>query len=188
MAHLARSRHGQSIVEPDHWALLATAKLLLLYERLQDALISRDAHVGHVVQICHSILRKQPTELFSPRLFGSFSPIGVTCQTATRLEGTLAALTILSKEHAGLAARIVVSAEHGIAFLIRAQVQDGEYAGAIPCAIDRLPAEYPGNVETINTLATEVRIDYVQHAMCAMIQYAKILSKTAALQPVETVV
>ena len=83
---------------------------------------------------------------------------------------------------AGLAARIVFTAEHGIAFLIRAQVQDGEYAGAIPCAIDRLPSEYPVDVETIQTLATAVRIDYVQHAICSMIQYAIILSKSADLE------
>ena len=59
----------------------------------------------------------------------------------------------------------------GVDFLIRAQVKDGPYAGAMPFAIARLPDGTNPGAAKFNRQVTEVRIDYVQHSLSAMVQY-----------------
>ena len=61
------------------------------------------------------------------------------------------------------------SIDAGVQFLLNAQLRDGPYAGAVPRAIQRLPSE-PATSK-FNRRATEVRIDYVQHAMSAWMGY-----------------
>ena len=103
------------------------------------------------------------------RYDGAFTEDGRTTPAATRLEGLLAALTFLPPDDA-LGLRIESAVHRGIAFLLRAQVKRGEFAGAIPRAIDQLPSTDPSAVK-FNRRASEVRIDYVQHALSAMTQY-----------------
>jgi hypothetical protein len=83
----------------------------------------------------------------------------------------LAALTFLPPEEAELRQRITAAIHHGIAFLRRSQIQKGKYAGGIPRAIRLLPDTHPRYSPSFNYRATEIRIDYVQHALSAMIQY-----------------
>ena len=99
---------------------------------------------------------------------------GRTCATATRLEGLIAALTFLRDEDHFLAERIRGSVVQGIPFLLRSQVQSGAYAGAIPRAIRLLPRGHALASDAFNRRSTEVRIDYVQHAMSAMIAFDKL--------------
>ncbi len=170
IAHLARLREGQDVVEADHWALLATAKLLPVYEECEPP-IPRDAVITHAKQICNSIIRERPTfPAWSP-LKGGFAADGRTCPTATRLEGLLAARQILPQDDVVLREQIDELIVEGIDFLMRSQVTSREYVGAIPRAIKRLPSNHPLYHRDFNRRATEVRIDYVQHAMCAMLDF-----------------
>jgi len=173
LAYLARLREGKSKVEADHWALLATAKLLPLYDRCRQPL-PRAAIVNHAVQICESILAVAAHYPETSPSHGCLTGDGRTTPTAIRLEGLLAALDIIPDEKVSLKKQIVISAREGIGFLLRSQVQSGEYAGAIPRAIRSLPESHPQFEKSFNLRATEVRIDYVQHALSAMLQYQQL--------------
>lgn len=172
LGYLARSRQGSSEVPADHWALLATAKLVAVDDR-GDAPVARDSIVAHATQVCESILREQVWSADDPLLIGGFSDDGRTTPTATRLEGLLAALACLSHQQQELRARITSSVHDAMSFLVRSQVREGEFAGAIPRAVRRLPTDHPRSARSFNRRVTEVRIDYVQHAMSAMIQYSQ---------------
>ncbi len=51
-------------------------------------------------------------------------------------------------------------------FLLRAQITKGKYSGGIPRAVGRLSSN-----KAFNRRIREIRIDYVQHALSAMVQY-----------------
>jgi hypothetical protein len=175
LGYLVRSRAGRTSVEADHWALLATAKLQPRYDST-DQSVPLDALHEHTAQICESMLaerRRQQHELHS-LLHGCFTDDGRTTPTATRLEGLLAAWEIVPSHERDLRARMLSASSEGIAFLLRARVASGEYAGAIPRAIRILPPGHPRNTGSFNRLATEVRIDYVQHALSAMLAYDRV--------------
>ncbi len=59
----------------------------------------------------------------------------------------------------------------GLLFLLRAQLRSGQYAGGIPRAIKALSENHPQFSDSFNRRVTEIRIDYVQHALSAMILY-----------------
>jgi hypothetical protein len=68
----------------------------------------------------------------------------------------------------------VESAVHrGVAFLLRAQVKDGPYAGGFPMAIMLLPTEMGPDVPKFNLEATEIRVDHLGHAISALAHYAE---------------
>ncbi len=170
IAYLARLRAGNHQMEADHWALLATAKLLPLYDRCQQPLPKRDI-LTHAIRICESILTRKSHFSKNTMEHGCLTDDGRTTPTAIRLEGLLAAQRFLPLEHKILRERIRVTAEEGIAFLIRSQIPSGEYAGGIPRAIHPLPENHPKFDNSFNKRATEVRIDYVQHALSALLDY-----------------
>jgi len=172
IAYLARIREGRDIVEADHWALLATAKLLPLYNLCRQP-IPRKRVLQHALQICKSMLIDIPECSKEPNICGSLSRGGTTCPTATRLEGLLAALTFLPDEQRVFRRKIKSVVSNGISFLLRSQVSSGKYVGGIPRAIGKLPSIHPSYSEKFNERATEIRIDYVQHALSAMIQYSE---------------
>lgn len=177
MNYLARSRQGRSQVEADHWALIATERLLRsgafddssregLAEGEHDR-FSRERLLAHARQVCESILAGQPRMEPGDDTYGAFSPDGRTCPTATRLEGLIAALRFLPPSDADLRGRMETSIHAGIDFLLRAQVQSTRMGGAMPRAI----RPRPDADADFNRRAKEVRIDYVQHAMSAWIEY-----------------
>ncbi|MDY7011039.1 MAG: hypothetical protein SVV80_09850 [Planctomycetota bacterium] len=172
MAYLARSRAGKSVVEADHWALLATAKLLGVYEKSKQPIPRKDI-LQHARQICNRILNDQVKRPSDSPEHGCFRNDGSTCPTAIRLEGLLAAMTFLPDEDKLLRERINKAVDSGMSFLLRAQIRSGKYAGGIPRAIRTLPKDHPGFSESFNRRSTEIRIDYVQHALSAMIQFEK---------------
>ena len=173
IAYLARMRTGRKLVEVDHWALLATAKLLPLYDRCQHTL-PKAAFERHAVQICESILKSIPLKNDSSIRYSGFSGDGRTTPTAIRVEGLLAALSILPKNYSNLHKQMLDAINEGLHFLLRSQIRSGEYAGGIPRAISKLPEDHPQFTKSFNRRATEVRIDYVQHALSAMLQYERI--------------
>ena len=168
LAYLADSRKNSAEVPADHWALLATEKLLTLVS-CDKLPVSWDLLINHAIQICDTILAGQIENIERPEYDGGFSEDGRTTPTAIRLEGLLAALTILPPDH-DIRKRIVAAVHRGISFLLRAQVGEGEFVGAFPRAVDKIDQDNP-NADTFNRRATEVRVDYVQHALSAMIKY-----------------
>jgi hypothetical protein len=170
MAYLARKREDQNLVEADHWALLATAKLLPLYDRCRQPL-PKAAIERHAIQICENILKSLPLKYDHPIRYGSFTEDGRTTPTAIRLEGLLAALGFLTADYTELRKKMIAAIDQGMQFLLRSQIKSGEHAGGIPRAIHTLPEDHPQFKKSFNRRATEVRIDYVQHALSAMLQY-----------------
>lgn len=157
LSYLAKSRVGLSSVPADHWALMATAKLLPYCEQ-GGCSATREDLVQHAVQICKSILRDQFKGSAAVGLDGAFDSTGRTAPAATRLEGLLAALEFLPKDK--WQDKIKAATGRGIAFLLRAQVISGPEAGGMP-----------GSALTRVLDSSQIRIDYVQHALCAWLRY-----------------
>ena len=169
MAFLTHTRKVQSTVADDHWALLATARLLPQLNKLEQKPATREELVAHARQICTAILEDQVRETNFAEFLGAMNKEGRIAPTATRLEGLLAAATFLQD---GPEREEILSAiRDAMAFLLTAQVRDGEFAGAFPRAVGSLPT---GNRVDIRR-ATEVRIDYVQHALSAIMQYTDVM-------------
>ena len=160
LSYLARSREGLSTVPADHWALIATAKLLP-YMGIVHSVASREALLQHASQICYSIVRDQFRGSASEGLDGAFDATGRTAPTATRLEGLQAALEFLPCSELRDKTQIVT--HRGIAFLLRAQITAGLQSGGMP-----------GAVASRARASSEIRIDYVQHALCAWLRYQQL--------------
>lgn len=166
---LARERAIEGDAPADHWALLATARLFALADR-DKLVIPREALTNHALQICHDILDNGDARPLAPATEGALNLRGGVTPTATRLEGLLAALTFLPAEHP-VRPHVESAVHRGIAFLLRAQVKEGEFAGGFPYAIMPLPADGNRDARRFNEQQTEIRIDYVQHSLSALVQY-----------------
>ena len=82
----------------DHWALLATEKLLSL-ESDFDPHLSRELLIQHDIQISNAIIQHQIKDSRRPEYDGGFSADGRTTPTATQLEGLQAVRALLSSGH-----------------------------------------------------------------------------------------
>ncbi len=162
LSFLAKSRAGHSAVPADHWALIATARLLPYCDQSSCPASSRDELIQHAVQICTSILHEQFRGSAAVGIAGAFDPEGWTSATATRLEGLLAALEFLPKDE--LRTKIEAATTRAIAFLLRMQIGSGPYSGGMP-----------GAFATRVLDSSKIRIDYVQHAVCAWMRYQNLL-------------
>jgi len=171
LAYLALSRRGQGKAPPDHWALLATEKLLQITEPEQLQHPER-LFIDHAAQICNGICRSQIIASTHGLRVGGFAPDGRVTPTSTRLEGLLAALNILPSDHP-MREKVEYSVHLGMAFLRLAQVAEGRFQGAFPRAIELPPEALPPDHQQ-GPRVTEVRIDYVQHSLSAMIQYQRL--------------
>ena len=100
---------------------------------------------------------------------GGFARDGRTTPTATRLEGLQAALLIIPVDNP-IHQEITQGVKLGIDFLLNAQISYGELAGAYMRAIKQIE-EQGMDAESFNRRATEIRVDYVQHALSALIQH-----------------
>jgi hypothetical protein len=169
LMYLARTRARAGSAPADHWALLATAKLFRAAEA-DGARIDRAALINHALQVCHAMLEEGRHPPLLPAMAGSLVRNGVVTPTATRLEGLQAALTFLPAEHP-IVPHVRAAVDRGIDFLVRAQVKEGPYAGGMPQAITRVPEDGTDATRKFNAQATEIRIDYVQHSLSALLQY-----------------
>jgi hypothetical protein len=163
LSYLAQSRRNLSDVPPDHWALIATTRLLR-HNEYKGSRILRQQLIRHAVQICQSLMRDQLQHPASDDLIGSFDLSGRTTPTATRVEGLLAALEFVPDRRLRLTIRGVI--DRGVAFLLRAEITDGPYAGGMPGAAISGASE-----------SSDIRIDFVQHAMCAWLRYLQLTGK-----------
>lgn len=182
LTYLAKIRAGKKIVEADHWALLATSKLLQINNRdlTQLKSIEKSTLLQHARQVAESILATKAKLPKTSIKYGSFMADGRTTPTATRLEGLLATLTFLPQENKLLRDRITTAVTEGLSFLLQTQIRVGKYAGGMPRAIvPTFPAQYSSVNKSFSPRATEVRIDYVQHALSAMIQFEQLFYHTS---------
>ena len=170
MMFLASSQEQSPSVRPDHWMLLAATQLKPLLER-DHSLESRASLMRHVRRTCKRMAEDQRPFLSNPQLRGCFVEDGRTTPTSIRLEGLLAALSILDANDYRLEKQLDEVVAYGIQFLLRCQVQEGPFQGGIPCAISFIPTGDEVDDAELKRRAGEIRIDYVQHALSAMIQY-----------------
>jgi len=169
IGYLARSRRDRISSPPDHWALLATARLVPHLDKLTDA-PSENALSRHTIAVCKTMTAKAEEGYYDPVLTGCLTGDGRTTPTATRLEGMLAARTYMS-EPDEWCNRIDHCIEQGINFLLRAQVHSGQFEGGMPRAIATWHTGYSEYDKKFNHRAGEIRVDYVQHALSAMIAH-----------------
>lgn len=175
LLYLARSRAGRSS-PPDHWALIATERLfgcspewsregVSVEQSWQDEVRFRDSQdllIGHAEAVTTTMLDEQ-CQLGKGRCpAGWFGPEPRIAPTATRLEGLLAA----SRLPLGVALqqRIGRAIDLGLRFLLDSQLQQGPAVGGFT----RTCLSCAG---ASDKRATEVRIDYVQHALAAFRDY-----------------
>lgn len=175
---LADQRARGNSAPPDHWALLATAKLFAIAD-LGKLEIPRRLLLDHVLQICHEIIDHGYSPPVLPVMEGALSARGGTTPTSVRLEGLLAALTILPADHP-IRPHVEAKVHRGIDFLLRAQIKDGPFVGGMPSAIAPLPPDGSAEVKKFNAQQGEIRIDYVQHALSALVQYLQWIDGRAA--------
>lgn len=148
---LATERRDTAPVPADHWALIATGTLACL--RAPLAAHERNAIEAHAWQIARSMWREQLA--IEPFTGGFVSDERIT-PTATRLEGLLAlGVWPFAAEPAS---RIAIVAGAGVGWLVK----------AIP-ASGAVPRHRPGSVGRQHPRHAEVRIDYVQHALSALL-------------------
>jgi len=182
MGYLAVSRARQRTVPVDHWALLGTARLLPHYRRCRPP-VPAEAVIDHAARLCRAILAGAPASA-APGLGGCLVAGAATCPTAIRCEGMLAALEFLPAGYAQLRTRIARQLAESVDFLIRSQIKAGPYAGGITRVArptgggPSAPTDHarPGRRARArpDPRATQIRIDFVQHALSAMMQYEKL--------------
>jgi hypothetical protein len=114
---------------------------------------------------------------------GAFTRDGRTTPAATRLEGLVAALSFLREDGSDLRKKVRRAIDRGTAFVLSTQVKSGDHAGAVPRAAGKLSKSHRDYSKSFNRQATEVRIDYVQHALSAFIGYEAIATGTPAPKP-----
>ena len=161
--YLAAKREGEAKVPSDHWALIATRRM---WPQLADS--DRAVFKRHARQVVDTILASQIWEQENPG-YGGFSAGGRTTPTATRLEGLLAA-EFLFREDPVYHRKMEIAISWGIRFMLDAQLKSERYKGAFTRAIGRVSSSHP-KARSFNSRATEVRIDYVQHALSAFMNY-----------------
>lgn len=168
LGYLARSRAEAPLedIPPDHWALIATERLRPIYRHNDAPDVPWELLEHHAARVCGAILLRRPDYPPGHPYHGCMVEGGYTTPTATMMEGLLAGRNCLSPERGELRAEIDSAIHAGMAFLLRSQQRGGLADGAIP---RRMLS--PGQPWPSDTRDGEVRIDYVQHVLCAIMDY-----------------
>lgn len=170
MSYLADDRKEQHDPPADHWALLATGPLLKKLEKMKDPPITPEAALRHAEQIVNVMLGEQVIEPEVPAVHGSYGPGARVCPAAIRVEGMVAAHAFFPEDRRELKEKIRKSTTLGLAFVLRAQVPSGPYKGGF---IRSTIVSNAPDAEDDNRRAAEIRIDYVQHSLSALIAYER---------------
>lgn len=166
-----RKRTGHYVA--DHWVLLASAKFYKHYNKLKRPAMTRQMLFFHAGTICKVMIKQQVTD---PRVgvVGSYYMGGQTCPTSIRVEGMMGAYSFLPDEYAALKKEIFASCTLAVKFLLQAQITEGELSGGFPRSTLKLDGK-DKRVLSNNRRMNEVRIDYVQHALSAIVMYFAIM-------------
>jgi hypothetical protein len=149
--------------------LIATAKVLPHIGGPQEQPL-RTLLVRHATKISNAIISTQRGAIDQVLLDGSFDDEGRIAPCATRLEGLLAARSLLSHT-SDSRNELEYACDRGVRFLLRAQITDGAYTGGFTRSIYGHPAYALTVGDERSPRASEIRIDYVQHALCALLEY-----------------
>jgi hypothetical protein len=181
IAHLVEIRRGTSgtmkKLPNDHWLMIATDRFLPRYGELPSAPMAKEAMLEHAVALGQTMMDEQTDVLERSRdkdVRGAFGIDTRTTPSATRLEGLLALEHAIAGEPARAAFRAQLrrSIGRGVTFLRRAQLQGGTARGAIPAALKASDVPDAGADDgSEGAPEKEVRIDYVQHALSALMRY-----------------
>jgi hypothetical protein len=173
---LEESRQGLAVnhLPNDHWLMIASAALLPQFAAAASPPISRERVLGHVLDLGRMMLNDQRLVAWIPGRQGAFTPDGGTTPSATRLEGLLALERLLPLEHPERP-RVHAAIADGLRYVLRAQVETGPAKGGFTAVL-------PGwhLIREQREAAAEIRIDYVQHALSALIGHSQ--SSPARLQ------
>jgi len=154
---LKRQELDDNEIKADYWSLMATASIFQYHDWLKeyDWILLKN----HARQIMNKIISN----------FNNTIKNGRTCPVSTHLEGLLTIFPFAETLLGENTRSYIKAIQTGIRYLLTAYQKDGSYVGGIT-------REY--NSTKTNKRSTEIRIDYVQHALCAMIIYHKYFFST----------
>jgi hypothetical protein len=169
LTYLAESRRQQLRLPDDSWALIATNQILPFLRTCNPPVIEQRL-LAHAIRIGTDMAAEEEFgQARGGAVKGSFDSGGRTTPVATRVEALLALQNCIPNSQ--FRNQIRGAARAGISFLITAQIKGGTYDGGIPAL----------NVGSVGGLAIDgekesrIRIDYVQHALCAMLRYEALI-------------
>lgn len=177
LRYLAILRRDQLQVEADHWALLATLELYRLRDRI-DTKVDWALLLNHAVQIAESIIGSGYLAGNAgryPLRFAWLEKNRRSTPLATRLEGILALFETLDSGQANLRSALFQFASQGVRQLLDSQIKEPRLRGGITDFLSDPTTQHPLN-ELVAEAASEVRIDYVQHGLSALLRYRRVLS------------
>lgn len=194
LRYLARQREGQASPPPDHWALMATARLFaqpaadlqtalppgLTWKGDSGTLSLQPFLLAHAQTLARHLLGEQGAHNDACAL-GAFTADGRTTPTATRLEGLAAMAPWLPRTTAREIAEhqaVLRAVAAGVAFLQAAQLTSGPARGGF----SRVSPRCLSDPSRTPIRAFEVRVDYTQHALSAFLGYRSLL-KPEAIKP-----
>jgi hypothetical protein len=144
---------------PDHWLMIATGKLATVYDQAVAPPVTLDEMLGHAIAIGGGMISIQQWVALIPGFTGAFGGDGRSTPSATRLEGLIAIHRVLPDDHPAKPT-LTASIHSGVSFLLACQETDGPNVGGFREALRRLGGGRNWR---------HVRIDYVQHALSALI-------------------
>jgi len=157
------------LIKFDHWGMLAVQKLF----SIENNGLSKDEHAilsTYTDKNINFILSKQITDDKNVR-YGGFETTKSLCGVATNLEGMIAAHDCI--ESNVLKMRLVNALNIGVAFLAKYQIKAGEMEGGIP-------KSHIWNTLKAENEDKEIRIDYVQHTLSALVMYKNLLNNSSS--------
>lgn len=182
IAFLIEKRRGAKTLPADHWLMIAIDRLLPLHPDAKEPPVTRDAMLDHGIALARRMVDDQRrTREKLPELDGCFTADGRTTPSATRLEGLLALDHALG-DAGQAAAQVEIRAAivKGIAFLRRAQLRSGPTQGGMPSSVIDGGASEDEKDDDDAAKHGEVRIDFVQHALSAMMRFEQLCTTAPA--------
>lgn len=169
-AFLARSRRDlpQAKLPHDHWLLIAGGELLPLWGQLKQPPAPQAEVRLHLDRLASLFLSVQREITAVGRYPGSFHAGGAVCPSATRIEGLVGYARLQPSPEAPPRAELLAGIRLGARFLERAQLrQPARLRGAFPRGLIET-AEEPLRKRG------EVRVDFTQHSLSALLGAAKV--------------
>ncbi|MFO0735840.1 MAG: hypothetical protein U0270_08170 [Labilithrix sp.] len=173
---VSRRTVAKAKLPADHWLMIAIDRLAPFYDKVKEPPVTKDEMIDHAITLGMIMIEGQTkVSQQRPEIDGCFTRDGRTTPSATRLEGLLALEHALmgDEKRAETRKEIRAAIVKGISFLRRSQITTGPARGGIPAALVP-PSEDGGAEETElegDEKSSEIRIDFVQHAMSAMMRY-----------------
>jgi hypothetical protein len=148
----------------DHWLMIAIAAILPQFDTAHEKLISRQRMIDHSLAIGQMMMGEQWRASWVPGMKGAFVATGSITPSSTRLEGLVALYNVLPADHPERP-RVRKSIASGLGFVLRGQVREGAAKGGFNDAA----TSWPIPTEGARRARSRVRIDYVQHALSALV-------------------